>query len=184
VSKGFFHNHPGGQARADEAGLGKLLDHGGKIIRCGGEIENVLGQAAGFGEVIENLFEGSVGGGIVKISLMIGQARDELFPLAAFHRTKTGKFVDPLLHFLAELLVLFGAAGKTDDRVVLGQDALVLQAKKGGDEFPAGEIPAGAENHHDKGRKNLAGDGRRGSDRGGGLGFGGGGDGTHGELQW
>ena len=56
VSKRFFHHYAGRQAGADEPCFGQLLDHGGKVVWGGGEIEDVLGEAAGFGEVIEDLF--------------------------------------------------------------------------------------------------------------------------------
>ena len=57
VTKRFFYYHAGGKCRADEAGFCELLDDGGKVVRRCGEIEDVLGQATGFGQLFERFFE-------------------------------------------------------------------------------------------------------------------------------
>ena len=49
VTERFFDDDPTFEALADESSGGELLDDGGKIVGSGGEIEDVLGQAAGFG---------------------------------------------------------------------------------------------------------------------------------------
>jgi len=56
VTKGLFDHHAGRQTGTDQSRLGELLDHGGKVVRSRGEIEDVLGEPTGFGEVIEDLF--------------------------------------------------------------------------------------------------------------------------------
>ena len=49
VTERFFDDDPTFEALADESSGGELLDDGGKIVGSGSEIEDVLGQAAGFG---------------------------------------------------------------------------------------------------------------------------------------
>ena len=49
VTKGFFDYNAGGKCRADETGFRELLDDSGKVVRSGGEIEDVLGEATSFG---------------------------------------------------------------------------------------------------------------------------------------
>ncbi len=53
----FFDDNAGGESGADEAGFRKLLDDGGKVVRRRGEIKDVLGQATGFGQLLERFFE-------------------------------------------------------------------------------------------------------------------------------
>lgn len=72
----------------------------------------MLGEAAVLGEVVQGLFERRVGCGIVKIPLMVGETRGELVPLVAGNRAETGEFLETLLHFLTEFIVLFGAPGE------------------------------------------------------------------------
>jgi len=57
VTKGFFDYNAGGKCRADEAGFRELLDDGGKVVRSRREIEDVLGEATGFGQIFESFFE-------------------------------------------------------------------------------------------------------------------------------
>ena len=57
VTKRFFDYNAGRKCRADEAGFCELLDDGGKVVRRRGEIEDVLGQATGFGQLFERFFE-------------------------------------------------------------------------------------------------------------------------------
>ena len=49
MTERFFDDDPTFEALADESSGGELLDDGGKIVGSGSEIEDVLGQAAGFG---------------------------------------------------------------------------------------------------------------------------------------
>ena len=111
-----------------------------------------MGEAAGLGEFIQGLFQGRIGGGLIEIPLMIGEVRDKIVPFLVLDRPETGKLIQTVFHFLTEFLVLFGAASETNDGVVLGQDAFVLQAKEGRDELAAGEVATRTENHHNKGR--------------------------------
>ena len=66
-----------------------------------------------------------------------------------------------LLHvvgeLLAELLVAHFAASQADDREVLGEQSFGGEVEKGGDQLTLGEVSGRAEDHHDRGRRWLAG---------------------------
>lgn len=157
VPERFFDDNAGGKSGANEAGFCELFDDGRKVVRSGGEIENVLGEATGFGQLFERFFEFQVGFGVVEISRMVRKFGGEVFPVLSRDGAQTGKLIQAFLHFFAEFVICFGASGKADDRVVGGESAFVLQAEEGGNEFAVGEISAGAEDHHHKRGENPIG---------------------------
>ena len=56
VSERFFNDNAGGEAGANEAGMGELLDDGGKVVGSGRQIKDVLGEATVFGQFIQGFF--------------------------------------------------------------------------------------------------------------------------------
>ena len=150
VPERFFDDDAGGEAGTNEAGLGELLDDGGKVVGSGRQIKDVLGEATVFGQFIQGFFQFEVGFGVVEIPSMVGEFGGEVFPLLGRNGAKAGKFVEAFFHFLAELFVGFGATSEADDGVVGRESSLVLQAKKGRDEFAGGEVSAGPKDDHDE----------------------------------
>lgn len=84
---------------------------------------------------------------------MVGQFWGEVFPISRVDGAKAGKLINSRFHFLAEFVVAFRAAGKSDDGVVGGKGTFVLEAEKGRDELASGEIAAGAEDDHNERRE-------------------------------
>ena len=86
----------------------------------------MLSEAAGFGEVGEDLFKGGVSGGIVEVTCVVGKFLGEVLPIGCVDGAKAGKLIDACFHFLAEFVVGFRATGEANNGVVCGESSFVL----------------------------------------------------------
>ena len=153
VAERFFDNDAGPVVVffGGEPGGAELIDNGREEARRDSEIEELIAEGiVRLVDFLDLLLEALIEVLVGEIALDVLDALAQ--PLPHFQVDGVRR---ELRHFLTEIVakgfrgqVIYG---DTDDGKLLGEDFLLGQIEKCGNEFALGEIPGSSENHHDAG---------------------------------
>src|SRR5690606_30705870 len=146
-AEGFFTDHAGPFAVGTNV-QSALAEHDHDVVekfRGGGEVEQAVGGGPTFlVEFVEQDFEGLVAFQVEELATMVMDGLTKAGP-DGFIVALAGILAIGFLEFVAELLIGFVAAGKTDDFELGWQITTCCEIVKRGDELTMSQVARGAE---------------------------------------